>query len=179
MPKITVMKKLIIFLFILLNITISLAQEGYPIPTAKDVIFYIQHNRGKNTFTYQPHFTTKGVLDSDDPILEKRQLFDKNGEIESLTAIQRRYAYGIKSTKTADNTFDIRLVSYPDQKLTLKLNQYQQPYVETRVNGKYIVLKRLFIHQKEGTNGLNTKVDHITFFGIDKNGKPIQEKLIP
>lgn len=167
---------LIIFLF---NIQNSLAQEEYPKPTAKDVIFYIQHNRGKNTFIYQPNFITKGIFDDENPIVARRQLFDNNGEIEPLSSIQRRYAYGIKSEKIAVNIFDIRLVSYPDQQLILKVNQNKQAYIETIINGKFMILKRLFIHQKKGTSGLKTKVDYITFFGIDKNGKEIQEKLIP
>lgn len=172
------MKRVLIFFAFLLTISSSHAQEGYPQPTAKDVIFYIQHNRGKNTFFYQPNFSSTGILNSNEPILAKRQLYDNTGEIDALSPIQKRYAYGVKSTKIADNVFDIRLVSYNNQKLLLKLDQNHNPYIETTINGKYMVLKRLFIYQKEGTSGLKTKVDYILFIGIDKNGKNIQEKLI-
>lgn len=173
------MKRLVTFFVFLFTIATLRAQEGYPQPTSDDVIFYIQHNRGKNTFFYQPNFVKDGMLDSKQPILAKRQLFDHKGQIEPLSPVQKRYAYGITSTKVSDNTFDIRLAAYSAQKLTLKLNAKQQPFIETIVDGKYMIVKRLFIHQKDGTSGLATKVDYILFYGNDKNGKEVQAKLFP
>lgn len=172
--------KRLITLFILFFSAITLfAQEGYPKPTADNVIFYIQHNRGKNTFFYQPKFSKDGNLDSREPIIAQRQLFDEDGEIKPLSAIQKRYAYGVSTTKINDNTFDVRLAAYKNQRLILKLNSNQEAYIETKIDGKHMIVKRLFIYQKEGTGGLNTKVDYIMFHGMDKNGKEVQAKLFP
>jgi len=173
------MRKLVAYLILFTTIVTSYAQEGYREPTPSDVIFYIQHNRGKNTFFYQPNFTQAGSLDNKQPIIAKRQLFDNKGEIEPLSPVQKRYAYGISSTKEGDNVFDIRLAAYNKQKLLLKLDAKHKPFIETTVDGKYMIVKRLFIHQKEGTSGLNTKVDYILFYGQDKNGKEVQAKLFP
>lgn len=173
------MRTLNTFLAFIFSIILATAQEGYPRPTEKDVIFYIQHNRGKNTFTYQPNFTQKGLLNEENPILAKRQIFDNKGEIKNLTSIQKRYAYGIKSTKISKNTFDIRLVSYDEQALILKLDKNNKPYIETTINGQYMIVKQLFLQQKEGTGGLKTEIDYILFIGNDKNGKGIRTKLIP
>lgn len=173
------MKSLITFFVFISNIMFGIAQEGYPKPTAKDVIFYIQHNRGKNTSTYQPNFSKNGLLNEKNPIIVKRQIFDNKGEIKNLTSLQKRYAYGIKSTKISKNNFDIRLVSYDKQALILKLDNNNNPYIETIVNGKYMIVKQLFLQQKEGTSGLKTKLDYILFIGKDKNGKEVRAKLIP
>lgn len=171
------MKTAFTFLLLFLYFTVSIAQDGYPKPTAKDIIFYIQHNKSKNTYTYQPNYSNIGKLDEKNPLIIKRQLFEKNGEIKPLTAIQKRYAYGIKSSKIDKNNFDIRLVSYPRQKLLLKVDENHEPYIETVINGKTIIVKRLFIKQKEGTSGLNTKIDYIIFEGVDNNKNQIQEYL--
>lgn len=172
------MKKLILFLIFLPNFFIGLAQEGYPKPTAKDVLFYIQHNRGKNTFIYQPNYTSNHQLNDKDPIRISRQLFDQNGEIKPLTGVQRRYAYGVKTEKLADNHFEITLVSYPNQKLYLKLDKQNKPFVEGTIAGKYLRINNLFIYLKEGSSGLNTEAEYILFYGTDKSGKHIYAKLI-
>ncbi|WP_159633017.1 DUF4833 domain-containing protein [Sphingobacterium composti Ten et al. 2007 non Yoo et al. 2007] len=173
------MVKLVTFFtfFVILN-TACFSQENYPKPTAEDILFYIQHSRGKNTFIYQANFSSANHLNDKNPIKISRQLFDNNGEIKPLTNIQRKYAYGIKTEKLHTNYYEIRLVSYPSQKLYLKLDN-NTPYIETTISGKYMIVKHLFIHLRVGTSGLNVKADYILFHGIDKNGKAIQAKITP
>ena len=173
------MKHLILIIIYLSNSLLGLAQDDYPKPTAKDVIFYIQHNRGKNTFIYQPNFKSLGELNTDAPIKMSRQLFDANGEIKSLTNIQRKYAYGVKTEQLGHNYFQVELVSYPGQKLYLKLDKNKKPYIEGTISGQYMQVKHLFIKLKDGTSGLNVKAEHILFYGIDRNGKSVSAKLLP
>ena len=173
------MKKLLTLFVLLIQITLSTAQENYPKPTAKDVIFYIQHNRGKNTFFYTPNFKSKGILDDKNPIITSRQIFDNDGEIKPLSNVQRKFAYGVNTKKIDVNHFELTIVSQPNQKLTLKLDKNNKAYIETIVSNKHIKLDRIFIHQKDGTSGLATKVDFITFYGTDSNHKQIQIKVDP
>lgn len=172
------MKKFILFLIFLPNFFIGLAQDGYPKPTAKDVLFYIQHNRGKNTFIYQPNYTSAHKLDDKYPIKISRQLFDQKGEIKPLTGIQRRYAYGVNTKKLGDNHYEIALISYPNQKLYLKFDKQNKPFVEGTIAGNYLRINNLFIYLKEGTSGLDIKAEYILFYGTDKSGKHIYSKLI-
>lgn len=173
------MKKLFLFLVLALHISISSAQEGYPKPTAKNLLFYIQHNRGKNTFIYQANFESAGKLNDTAPIKMSRQLFDLNGEIKPLTNIQRKYAYGVKTEKIGSNLYEIELVSYPGQKLYLKLDKNNIPFVEGTISGQHMRIQNLFIKLKDGTSGLNVKADYILFHGKDKQGKAVQAKLNP
>jgi hypothetical protein len=173
------MKKLVLLFLCLSNFSIGFTQDGYPKPTAKDILFYIQHNRGKNTFVYQPNYTSKRQLNDKEPIKISRQLFDHKGEIKPLTGIQRRYAYGLKTEKLGDNYYKIELVSYPHQKLYLKFDTQKKPFVEGTIAGKYIRINNLFIYLKENSSGLNTEAEYILFYGIDRSGKSVHAKLLP
>jgi hypothetical protein len=155
-----------------------LAQEGYPKPNVKDLLFYIQHNRGKNTYLYQTNIDKQGNIVANDPVKISRQMFDNNGEIKSITAIQRKFAYGIDSTPLSDRSYELSLVSYPQQRLYLRSTTENNYFVETTLNGIKMKINRLFIFQKEGTSGLNTKVDYILFFGTDQKGKHVHSKLV-
>lgn len=172
------MKKLVLLFLFLLNFSLGFSQDGYPKPTAKDILFYIQHNRGKNTFIYQLNHTSNLRLYDKEPIKISRQLFDQNGEIKPLTGIQRRYAYGVKTEKLSDNHYEITLVSYPSQKLYLKFDTQNKPFVETTIAGKYIRINNLFIYLKEGSTGLSIEAEYILFYGTDRSGKHIYSKLI-
>ena len=172
------MKKLVLLFLFISNFSLVFSQVGYPKPTAKDILFYIQHNRGKNTFIYQPNYTSNHQLNDKEPIKVSRQLFDQNGEIKPLTGIQRRYAYGVKTEKLGDNHYEITLVSYPSQKLYLKFDTQNKPFVETTIAGKYIRINNLFIYLKEGSTGINIEAEYILFYGTDKSGKHIYSKLI-
>src|SRR5690606_2639979 len=77
------------------------------------------------------------------------------------------------------NYYEVELVSYPGQKLYLRMDKNHHPYVEGTINGQYMHVKHLFIKLKDGTSGLNVKADYILFHGLDKNGKPVKAKLYP
>ncbi|MFV0184342.1 DUF4833 domain-containing protein [Empedobacter falsenii] len=155
------------------------AQEGYPTPPKSvNRLFYIQHNDNKNTFVYDALFSSKGILDANNPVDIYRILYAEDGSKKPLTSIQKKLAYGLDIKKIEKNVFQLTLVSYPTQKLTLKLDSQKNPIVQTTVNNKLITLNRVFLKQKKGTAGLSVKLEYILFYGKDKNGKSIQEKIV-
>ncbi len=79
--------------------------------------------------------------------------------------------------KVEKNVYELTLVSYPNQKLILKLNSSHKPVVQTTVNNKLMTLNRVFLKQKKGTTGISVKLDYMMFYGKDKNGKSVQEKI--
>lgn len=173
------MKQIIIMLVHFCAPLLLFSQNDLPQPTADNIVFYIQHNKGKNTFFYQANFENNGELNAEKPLIIKRQLFDNEGEIKPITAIQNRFAYGLKVQKKDTNNFEITLVAYPKQKLSLKTDNENKPFVETTIDGKYIRVERLFIVQDAESSGLNRKINAIEFYGFDQNGKPIKKQLIP
>lgn len=154
------------------------SQQGYPTPThTKNLLFYIQHDRGQNTYIYKANLTKANSFVANNPIVVSRQLFDEKGEVKPLTKIQKLFAYGIKSSMKAPGSYQAHIVSLPDQKINISLDSSNAPVAETCVNGTKIVLERIFIKQTEGTSGLGTKLDYIIFYGKDKKGMPIKETL--
>lgn len=84
------MNKFISVVLIFVSFYYVKAQEGYPKPSNKDgLLFYIQHNRGKNTFIYALNLNDNRKINLENPIRVYRQIFDKNGEIKPLTTIQK------------------------------------------------------------------------------------------
>ncbi|NGM62458.1 DUF4833 domain-containing protein [Sphingobacterium sp. SGG-5] len=153
-------------------------QQGYPAPThSKNLLFYIQHDRGQNTFVYKANLTKSKSFVTNNPVIVSRQLFDEKGEIKPLTKIQKLFAYGIKSAEVAPDNYQSHIVSLPDQKITISLDSNKTPIAETCVNGTKIILERIFIKQTEGTSGLGTKLDYIIFYGRNKKGISTKEIL--
>lgn len=173
------MNKVLSVLLIFVSICCSYAQEGYPKPADKDgLLFYIQHNRGKNAYIYSLNYSANHQINQDNPIQVVRQIFDNKGEIKPLTAIQKNFAYGIQTKKLTNTTFEASIVSLPSQKLYLSIPPKGKPYVETTVNGVKLQVHRIFIKQKDGTYGLGTKLDYILFYGSSKNKDTIQKLMI-
>lgn len=153
-------------------------QQGYPVPThTKNILFYIQHDRGQNTYIYKANLHKSKSFIEDNPVVVYRQLFDEKGEIKPLTRIQKLFAYGIKSVLIAPNSYQSHIVSLPDQKINISLDSNRNPIAQTCVNGTKMILERIFIKQTEGTSGLGTKLDYIIFYGKNKNGNPVNETI--
>ncbi len=168
-----------LLLVCLINLILPvLAQSGYPKPSnMTDVLFYIQHNRGHNTYIYALNRLEDGNINKKDPIEVYRELFDEDGKIKPLSVIQRNFAYGISTQVVDSDTYEASIVSLPSQKFFLHIKSHKGSYVETTVNNVKMRVERIFIQQKEGTSGLGTKVDHIIFYG--KAGhRSVVEKLV-
>lgn len=168
------MKKLL-FLVLFLVSAMSFGQEGYPVPPHNPSrLFYIQHANNHNTFVYDANFLGKSLRD-DDPIKVYRINYKKGGIEEELTNMQRKMAYGVEVIKTAINTFEFTLAAYPAKKLILKVNNSNNPYVTVYINGKHIILRRMFLF----CNKLGTGVSSINFYGKDASTlKEVTEKLV-
>lgn len=169
--------KISVFLVLLLvSGACCYAQEGYPIPPHNPSrLFYIQHANNHNTFVYDANLLNSNSLDHESPINVYRINYKKGGIKEELSGLQRKMAYGVSITKAAANFFDFTLAAYPAKKFTLKLNNEGTPHVTVLINGKNIVLRKMFLY----CNKLGTAVSSINFYGKDAlTGKDITEKFI-
>lgn len=170
------MKNQLLIILFLASLCVSWDQDGYPTPPdTKGRLFYIQHSNGINTFVYDANFTATKKLSDASPIKVYRLNYeDKNGAKEELTNMQRKMAYGVAAKKVGDNKFDFTLAAYPSKKLSLRVQSCGTPCVSVNVNGKDIVLDKMFLH----CNKLGTNVSHIDFYGKDaKTSKQLTERL--
>lgn len=169
------MKKLLL-LFIYLTSYCTIAQSGYPIPDSNpNRLFYIQHSNNHNTYVYDVDIN-KGLLDSSEPIVAYRIIYTRGGIKADLTGLQRRLAYGVTFKKIADKSCTFTLAAYPEKEFFLRIAEKGKAYVMVSVNGKNLILKRMFLF----SNKTGTKVDCINFYGKDiKTGRDVVEKFYP
>ncbi len=168
------MKK--IFFFLLFISIASYAQKGYPTPPeTADRLFYIQHSDNHNTFVYDVNFISDKKIDTIEPIKIYRIVYTKGGAKEELTHLQRKVAYGVDFKKIKENHFEFSLVSFPDNKFYLGLDSKGKPQVKTTVNGKKIILKKIYIAMVE-SKSIKPEIKFINFYGHNQDGNIVITK---
>lgn len=177
--KLWPMKTLLLLFVLWAGVPCMHAQKGYPVPPdTPGRLFYIQHNRNHNTFVYDANLKGK-ALDADEPIDVYRITYTKGGKKEGLSAIQRRMAYGVTCSKMKNGHYEFCLVSFPGKKLYLKPGTDGKYIVTTTINGKDMVLDRVFLSMKNDSV-LNPELEYAEFCGkCPKTGKEIKEKFYP
>lgn len=71
--------------------------KKFPKPTGiKNMLFYIQRSMNINTIIYELNISENGVLNKEEPIKFYYINYANHGEIEPVSDIQKKYAYGIK-----------------------------------------------------------------------------------
>lgn len=149
-------------------------QEGYPVPAdAPGRLFYIQHSSNHNTYVYDANLTADKKLNTANPIYVYRIDYTKGGVKGELTGVQRKMAYGVKVSKADSKSCEFTLAAYEEKTLHLKLDKNSKPYVAVEVNGKTLMLSKLFLKLKGAMS-----VEYIEFSGKDQaTGKQVSEKL--
>ena len=169
------MKNIYFFLFcISIN---AKAQNAHPTPEKSvNHLFYIQHSQNHNTFVYEANFSNKKFVEIE-PIKIHRIAYTKGGAKEELTKVQRNLAYGIDIKKLKENQYEFTLVSYPEKKLYLEINSKGKPQVRTTINGKKMILHKMFLNMQKGVS-IKPKIENIDFYGLDiETGKEIKERF--
>ncbi|WP_413997907.1 DUF4833 domain-containing protein [Flavobacterium sp. W1B] len=172
------MKKLFLF-FQLLLVSVVSAQKDYPIPpAAENRLFYIQHGQNHNTYVYDANFIETTFLSDSEPVSIYRIVYTEGGVKKELTKTQQKLAYGLNTKKVGQNQYELSLVSYPKQKLYLRVDKKAKAYVETTINGKKMILDRMFLQSNKKSSGFKVKLDCILFFGKNTAGENISEKYL-
>ena len=158
------------------------AQEGYPTPPQSfESLFYIQRSGNANTIVYDASFMAHQKLDKKKPINIYWIRYTDGGVREGLSFIQRNLAYGVSVNSLGENNFEFHLVSYARKKFTLELDSNGRPRARAEVNGKQMVIRRIYVSiEKSSLWSLAPKVQYVDFYGTDPwSGKPMFEKFYP
>src|ERR1700712_4274015 len=112
MRKLTDIKKaFLVFTILLAALSIS-AQEKFPVPpNNSNQLFYLQRTSNTNTLIYELNFN-HNTLDNDEPVHVYWIRYNEKGQQEELNYIQRKFAYGIKSTLISKDKYQLNFVSY-------------------------------------------------------------------
>ena len=152
-------------------------EKNYPVPTGNNKqLFYLQRTPNTNTIVYELNYKN-GVIDSDDPVQGFWLRYQEKGQREELSFIQKKFAYGIKTTKIAADHYEISIVGYKKYKMYLKRGTDKKFYVYTTINRKPAVLTSIFIKINGGSFWL-PNIEYVEITGTEPGSRStVKEKL--
>ncbi len=158
---------LAIVIFVQGGKSIILAQPaGYPTPVGNsNQLFYLQRTHNKNTIVYELNFKN-GKVNTEDPVHVFWLRYQERGQKEELSYIQRKFAYGLKSKKIAENQYELSLVSYKKYKIYLQNGADGKFHVYSMINKKWSLLTKIYIQTAGGTFW-SPNVEYVEITGID------------
>jgi hypothetical protein len=159
-------------------VTCVFAQADYPSPTPTfERLFYIQRSANYNTIVYDANFSKEKELGNENPIKIYWITYEKGRIIEELNFEQKKLAYGISISHAAKNYYEFTLVAYSKLKFILELDNKGKPYVKTEINGRQIIVHKIFI---KAAGLFKPKIKYIEFFGTHlDNNEAAYEKITP
>lgn len=152
------------------------AQDKFAVPPVNpNQLFYLQRTSNSNTLIYELNYKNN-VLDEDDPIHVYWIRYSEQGQKAELNYIQRKFAYGIKSTLVGKDKFEIYFVSY--KKFLMYLMKGNNKYnVYATINHKQAIVNRIFVKIKGGSLW-SPNIEYIEVKGTDPaTGKEVMERM--
>ena len=173
------LKKLSLLIFLLGNFLLpGLTQTKiYPVPAGNSKqLFYLQRTSNTNTIVYELNYKN-GSIDTENPVQGFWIRYQEMGQREELSFIQRKFAYGLKTKKIADDQYELSFVSYKKYKMYLKLGADKKYYVYTDINHKPAVLTSIFI-KINGGSFWSPNIEYVEILGLEPNTKAaVKERL--
>lgn len=160
--------------------TFTEAVDTFPVPrfNAKTQ-FYVQRTPNTNTIMYELNLKN-GVLNEDNPIHVYWIRYTEGGGTQELSYIQRKFAYGVKTSKIADDKFKLLFAAYDKVPLYLMKSTAGIYHTYVELDGKMIVLKRLYIRIDPGGTFWAPNVKYVEFKGADvATGKEVIKRINP
>ncbi len=170
---------LLIASLLLICITIrSSAQDTlkFPTPTGNDnQLFFLQRSQNTNTVVYELNIKN-GMPDSLAPVHIFWICYAEKSQREELTAIQRKYAYGLSTKYIAKDHYELRLLAKKTHVMDLVMGPDQKFHVYDQINGKRAILSRMYL-QIHGGSPFSPNIQYVLLDGIDpETGTPVEEK---
>jgi len=160
----------------------KVAKDDFPKPKGvKNLLFYVQRTININTLVYTLNINKNGELDTEEPIKVNWINYARDTSTESLSYIQRKYAYGI-DVKLVDKEkmmYAFNFVSYKKKPIYLIKSQADNTYhAYYTTKTEVISLTRIFI-QIEGGSFWVPKVKFIEVTGVNLKNEKVIERIIP
>ncbi|WP_018613288.1 DUF4833 domain-containing protein [Segetibacter koreensis] len=161
---------------LLASITLH-AQEKFPVPTGNsNQLFYLQRNPNTNTIVYEVNYE-KNTINAEDPVHVYWIRYNEQGQQEELNFIQRKFAYGLKSTLIAKDKYQLHFVSYKKFPMFLIKGANNKYNVFATINQKQAILNRIFV-KISGGSFWTPNVEYVEVKGIDPaTGKEVMERM--
>jgi len=149
----------------------------FPVPSGiAHQLFYLQRTPNTNTVIYELNYTN-GQVDSSKPVHVFWIRYPEHGQQQELSAVQRRFAYGIESKWIGPEQYELHFLAYKKRIMILKKSTDNKYHVFTEVNQKNIMISRIFL-QINGGSLFKPNIEYVEFRGIDAaTGLAVEERV--
>ena len=149
----------------------------FPVPdgNAKQ-LFFLQRTPNTNTIVCELNYKD-GIVDKEEPIHVFWIRYQEKGQMEDLSYIQRKFAYGVKAKEIGSNKYELNFVSYKKYKMYLMMGADNQYHVYTSINQKQVILNRIYIEIKGGTFW-SPNVQYVELTGIDPASRSVVKERL-
>lgn len=171
------LQKIAVFICVLVIGLQAGAQEKFPQPTGNPrQLFYLQRTSNTNTIVCELNYKN-GSIDQDDPVHVFWIRYGEDGQREELNYIQRKFAYGVKSTMVGKDKYELQFVSYKKYLMHLMKGADNKYNVYATINKKPAILNRIFVKINGGSFWV-PNVEYVEIKGIDPaSGKEVMERM--
>ena len=126
-------------------------KENLPIPDEKNQLFYLQRDPDANTIVYALNIENEKLNDSN-PVIAYWIRYEEEGQIETLSLLQRKMAYGTSQKEIEPGIYELHIHAYKKLKIILSPNPKTGKYQALVKTDEYdIVLKRIFARINGGS----------------------------
>lgn len=152
----------------------------FPVPpTSSKLMFYVQRTPNTNTIIYELNLKN-GEPDKDEPIKINWLRYAEKGQREGLSFIQRKFAYGLKTSKIGDGKWKLLFAPYDKIPFYLQKSTAGIYHVYADINGKTAVLDRIYIRIDPGGSFWAPNVKYVELKGKDPyTGKTVSQRINP
>ena len=170
-------KSLLLLLSILFTTLALYGQEKFPVPAGNtNQLFYLQRTPNTNTVIYELNYNHSN-LNPEEPVHVYWVRYNDQGQHEELNFVQRKFAYGIKSTLISKDKYQLHFVSYKKFSMYLIKGANNKYNVFATINQKQAILNRIFV-KINGGSFWTPKVEYVEVAGIDPaTGKEVMERM--
>jgi Domain of unknown function (DUF4833) len=170
--------KQIFFIFTILlscSLPIIAQEKGFPIPAGNSKqLFYLQRTPNKNTIVYELNYKN-GEIDSEEPVHGFWIRYQEDGQKEDLNYIQRKFAYGLKTKKIAENQYEISFVSYKKYKMFLRMGADKKFHLYTTINQLTAELTSIYLKINGGAFW-TPNIEYVDIYGVDPTNRSVMKE---
>jgi hypothetical protein len=151
-------------------------EMGFPIPSGNpNQLFYLQRTPNANTVIYELNIKN-GVLDSVEPVHIFWIRYGEKSQNEELTAIQRKYAYGLSTQFISKDHYELRFLANKKYALQLKMGSDSRYHVYYPINNIQAILSSIYLRINGGSL-FSPNIEYVEFSGITpESGMEIVER---
>lgn len=123
-----------------------------PTPRSEHMLFFLQRDPDANTVIYELNYGADGKLDDRRPVKGSWIRYAEDGRCKELTAIENKFAYGLRCKALGHDVYEIRLMAYKKIPLYLKRAEEDNKYkIYIRDEDQDKLLKRIFVRVNGGS----------------------------